>query len=90
MIQVLELVGSDQFLSLTDSSVQSKAKPPLKVEVTPVIGNPPAPTVASDKLLITIRHPPTEKENKFKVKSTHTVGRVLSSACVAFELDPNG
>jgi hypothetical protein len=40
--------------------------------------------------LITIRHPPSEKENKFKVKATHTVGRVLSSACVAFGLNPNG
>ena len=50
----------------------------------------PAPTLPSDKLLITIRHPPTETENKFKVKATHTVGRVLSSACVAFGLNPNG
>jgi len=73
-----------------DSSAQSKGKPPLKVEVTPAVGNPSAPPVANDKLLITIRHPPTEKENKFKVKSTHVVGRVLSSACGAFKLDPNG
>ncbi|KAN0137864.1 hypothetical protein V8E53_004348 [Lactarius tabidus] len=41
---------------------------------------------AFDKILITIRHPPTEKENKFKVKSTHLVGRVLTSACSAFGL----
>jgi hypothetical protein len=50
----------------------------------------PASTLPNDKILITIRHPPTEKENKFKVKGTHTVGRVLSSACVAFGLNPNG
>ncbi|KAI9450606.1 hypothetical protein BJY52DRAFT_1301642 [Lactarius psammicola] len=43
-----------------------------------------------DKILITIRHPPTEKENKFKVKSTHLVGRVLTSACAAFGLSPTG
>ncbi|KAH9058209.1 hypothetical protein EDB87DRAFT_942483 [Lactarius vividus] len=43
-----------------------------------------------DKILITIRHPPTEKENKFKVKSTHLVGRVLTSACSAFGLNPTG
>lgn len=73
-----------------DSSAQAKVKPPLKVDVTTAVGNPSAPPVARDKLLITIRHPPTEKENKFKVKSTHTVGRVLSSACLAFKLDPNG
>jgi hypothetical protein len=77
-------------MSLKDSSAQWKAKHPLKVEVTPAAGNSSTPPVASEKMLITIRHPPTEKENKFKVKSTHTVGRVLSSACVAFELDPNG
>ncbi|KAF8262678.1 hypothetical protein EI94DRAFT_1832659 [Lactarius quietus] len=43
-----------------------------------------------DKILITIRHPPTDRENKFKVKSTHLVGRVLTSACSAFELSPTG
>jgi hypothetical protein len=43
-----------------------------------------------DKILITIRHPPTEKENKFKVKSTHLVGRVLTSACSAFGLSSTG
>jgi len=75
----------DQSVSQTDSSAQSKAKSQLSLEVTP-----PAAPVTGDKLLITIRHPPTEKENKFKVKSTHTIGRVLSSACVAFGLDANG
>ena len=50
----------------------------------------PTTTPTNDKLLITIRHPPTEKENKFKVKATHTVGRVLSSACLAFGLNVDG
>lgn len=44
----------------------------------------------SDKMLITIRHPPTGKENKFRVKGTHSVGRVLTSACAAFELNAEG
>jgi hypothetical protein len=73
-----------------DFSTQSKTKPQLNLQATSALATPPAPPVASDKLLITIRHPPTEKENKFKVKATHTVGRVLSSACVAFGLDANG
>jgi len=50
----------------------------------------PSTAPSNDKLLITIRYPPTEKENKFKVKATHTVGRVLSSACLAFGLNANG
>jgi len=47
-------------------------------------------TQTLDKILITIRHDPTEKENKFKVKSTHLVGRVLTSACSAFGLNSAG
>ena len=50
----------------------------------------PISVLSDDKLLITISYPPTEKEKKFKVKATHTVGQVLSSACVAFGLNPNG
>ncbi|KAH9990639.1 hypothetical protein BJV74DRAFT_836942 [Russula compacta] len=69
----------------TDPAAQSKPKPQLKLEVAPSLA--PAPAPPTDKLLITIRHPPTEKENKFKVKATHTVGRVLASACVAFGLN---
>jgi len=71
-----------------DSASPSKFKPQLKVDVATAPA--PASTLPSDKLLITIRHPPTKTENKFKVKATHTVGRVLSSACVAFGLNPNG
>ncbi|KAI9441835.1 hypothetical protein H4582DRAFT_1935330 [Lactarius indigo] len=78
---------------------QPKFNPQLKVpaQFAPAPASAPAPaqtpTKASqpfDKILITIRHPPTEKENKFKVKSTHLVGRVLTSACSAFGLNPTG
>jgi len=72
----------------TDSAAPTKFKPQLTVNVGPALA--PASAPPNDKLLITIRHPPTETENKFKVKATHTVGRVLSSACVAFGLNPNG
>ena len=72
----------------TDSPAPTKFKPQLTVNVAPALAPVSAPP--NDKLLITIRHPPTEKENKFKVKATHAVGRVLSSACVAFGLNPNG
>ncbi|KAH9018386.1 hypothetical protein EDB85DRAFT_2154520 [Lactarius pseudohatsudake] len=61
------------------SSVPAPAQTPAKPASQPF-----------DKILITIRHPPTEKENKFKVKSTHLVGRVLTSACSAFGLNPTG
>jgi hypothetical protein len=50
----------------------------------------PANAPPGNKMLITIRHLPTEKENKFRVKGSHTVGRVLTSACAAFELNPDG
>ena len=42
------------------------------------------------KIVITIRHAATEKEYKFKVESTHLVGRVLTFACSAFGLSPTG
>lgn len=82
---------------------QPKFNPQLKVpaQFIPAPAAAPAPiqsptkgvsqsTQPFDKILITIRHPPTEKENKFKVKSTHLVGRVLTSACSAFGLSPTG
>lgn len=62
------------------------SKPTLHVATA--VGSTTTPP--NDKLLITIRHPPTDKENKFKVKATHTVGRVLSSACLAFGLNASG
>ncbi|KAH9976413.1 hypothetical protein BGW80DRAFT_1293557 [Lactifluus volemus] len=65
-----------------------KFKPQLKPPVSPTQAPSKAPP--SNKMLITIRHPPTEKENKFRVKGTHSVGRVLTSACAAFDLDPEG
>ncbi|KAH9018778.1 hypothetical protein EDB83DRAFT_172832 [Lactarius deliciosus] len=63
----------------TTSSAPAPAQTPAKAAPHPF-----------DKILITIRHTPTEKENKFKVKSTHLVGRVLTSACSAFGLNPTG
>ncbi|KAH9174351.1 hypothetical protein EDB89DRAFT_2067651 [Lactarius sanguifluus] len=82
---------------------QPKFNPQLKVPAqfaaapASTTSSAPAPAQAPakaappfDKILITIRHPPTEKENKFKVKSTHLVGRVLTSACSAFGLNPTG
>ncbi|KAI0264229.1 hypothetical protein BC834DRAFT_884335 [Gloeopeniophorella convolvens] len=71
--------------SVQPPQVPTKFKPQLKASVPPT----PEP-LPVDKLLITIRHPPTEKENRFKVKATHSVGRVLASACTAFGMDPNG
>ncbi|KAI0288678.1 hypothetical protein BC826DRAFT_1036238 [Russula brevipes] len=71
-----------------DPTTPPKFKPQVKLEVSPALV--PAPAPPGDKLLITIRHPPTEKENKFKVKATHTVGRVLTSACIAFGLNASG
>jgi hypothetical protein len=70
----------------TDPTARSTSKPTLHLAT--VVGSCPARP--NDKLLITIRHPPTDKENKFKVKATHTVGRVLSSACLAFGLNAGG
>jgi len=69
------------------TTAQLAPRPELKLQVADPA---PAPAASAEKLLITIRHPPTEKENKFKVKATHTVGRVLSSACLAFGLNAEG
>ncbi|KAI0291280.1 hypothetical protein BC826DRAFT_485534 [Russula brevipes] len=71
-----------------DPATPSKFKPRLKPQVSPALV--PAPASHGDRLLITIRHLPTEKDNKFKVKATHAAGRVLTIACVAFELNASG
>jgi len=65
-----------------------KFKPQLKFQMSPTQTH--AKPTPGDKMLLTIRHPPTEKENKFRVKGTHTVGRVLTSACAAFGLNAEG
>ncbi|KAI0301731.1 hypothetical protein B0F90DRAFT_292109 [Multifurca ochricompacta] len=73
------------------SPVQPKFKPRPGVvaPLDPAPAQSTLPAQPSDKILITIRHLPTEKENKFKVKTVHTVGRVLTSACAAFGLNAN-
>ncbi|KAH8981755.1 hypothetical protein EDB86DRAFT_416390 [Lactarius hatsudake] len=71
---------------------QFAAAPASATSSAPAPAQTPAKPASQpfDKILITIRHTPTEKENKFKVKSTHLVGRVLTSACSAFGLNPTG
>ncbi|KAI0253680.1 hypothetical protein BJV78DRAFT_161177 [Lactifluus subvellereus] len=65
-----------------------KFKPQLKFQMSPTQTHAKPPS--GDKMLITIRHLPTENENKFRVKGTHSVGRVLTSACAAFGLNAEG
>ncbi|KAI0061894.1 hypothetical protein BV25DRAFT_1916552 [Artomyces pyxidatus] len=47
----------------------------------------PADALPDGKILITIAHPSSGQESKFKVKGKHLVGRVLASACAAFKID---
>ncbi|TFY63459.1 hypothetical protein EVG20_g6308 [Dentipellis fragilis] len=43
-----------------------------------------------EKIFVTISHPPSGAESKFKFKGKHAVGRVLLSACQAFHLETEG
>ncbi|KAA1477504.1 hypothetical protein DENSPDRAFT_588410 [Dentipellis sp. KUC8613] len=43
-----------------------------------------------EKIFVTISHPPSGAESKFKFKGKHAVGRVLMSACQAFHLESEG
>jgi hypothetical protein len=58
----------------------------LKQEIEPLEPLKPLATL-NDKVLITIEHPPTGQENRFKVKNKHIVERVLARACNAFGID---
>ncbi|THH20499.1 hypothetical protein EW146_g875 [Bondarzewia mesenterica] len=87
---------SQSVASQGESDAPSTAKPKFKPQLlkqSPVLsadktqGHVQMPSQLDDKILITIAHPPTGQENKFKIKGRHVVERVLISACNAFKLD---
>ena len=58
-------------------------------KVDPIAPLRAAKPLPDEKILITIAHPASQQENKFKIKGKHTVDKVLKPACQAFGLDTN-
>lgn len=63
-----------------DESSRSRQVEPI----APLRETEPLP---NEKILITIAHPDSQQESKFKIKGKHLVERVMSHACEAFGLD---
>ncbi|KZV63622.1 hypothetical protein PENSPDRAFT_757807 [Peniophora sp. CONT] len=74
-------------LRLSTVAFDADESKPRKVEpIAPLRETAPLP---NEKILITIAHPESDQESKFKIKGKHLAERVISHACDAFKLDMN-
>ncbi|VDB88934.1 unnamed protein product [Peniophora sp. CBMAI 1063] len=58
-------------------------------KVEPIAPLREAEPLPDEKILVTIAHPDSQQESKFKIKGKHTVEKILKPACQAFGLDMN-